>query len=200
MKIYGLTGGIGCGKSEVGRRFAELGIPVIDADVLGHELIAPGGQAESAVVKAFGPEIMTDGIVDRAKLGAIVFADNAALLRLNSIIHPLIGLAIAERCAALVQEGNSNIVVEATLIAENGDKEPWMNGLILVFADEATRLGRLIDKRGMTPENARRRIDAQSPPERKAPLADWIIRNESTVDELRATVDNVAKEIMSREG
>jgi dephospho-CoA kinase len=195
MRIYGLTGGIGSGKSEVARRLVELGIPVIDADIVGHEILEPGGSAADAVIAAFGEAILTDGRVDREKLGAVVFDDEAARKKLNAIVHPVIARNIAERCAELVQQGHSSIVIEATLLAEDGQREPWMNGLILVLSSEDLRLSRLVRSRGMDPVDGRKRMAAQTPAEKKASLADWVIENNGTLDELRAATDRVADAI-----
>ena len=198
MRIYGLTGGIGSGKSEVTRRLVELGIPVIDADIVGHEILEPGGSGADAVIAAFGEAILTDGSVDGEKLGAVVFDDDAARRKLNAIVHPVIARNIAERCAELVQQGHSSIVIEATLLAEDGQREPWMNGLILVLSSEDLRLSRLVKSRGMDPVDARKRMAAQTPPEKKASLADWVIENSGTLDELRAATDAVADAIQTQ--
>jgi dephospho-CoA kinase len=195
MRIYGLTGGIGGGKSEVALRLVELGIPVIDADIVGHEILEPGGSAADAVITAFDQTILTEGCIDREKLASVVFDDDAARRRLNAIVHPVIARNIAERCAELVQQGHSSIVIEATLLAEDGQREPWMNGLILVLSSEDLRLSRLVRSRGMDPVDARKRMAAQTPPEKKASLADWVMENNGTLDELRAATDAVADAI-----
>jgi dephospho-CoA kinase len=195
MKIYGLTGGIGSGKSEVARRLAEKRIPVIDADLVAHEVLDKGGLAVDAVIDSFGEAILTAGKIDREKLGAVVFSDDAARKRLNAITHPLISRIIAERCADLVQQGHSSIVIEATLLAEDGKREPWLNGLILVLARDDLRLARLTQERGMNAADARKRMAAQTPPEAKAPLADWIVENSGSLDDLHAATDAVAEKI-----
>ena len=198
MRIYGLTGGIGSGKSEVRRRLSERGVPVMDADLAGHEVLEPGGPGVDAVIQAFGDGILTEGRIEREKLAAWVFADERARARLNAIVHPLIGLRIAERCAACVQEGRSAIVVEATLFAENGVRESWLDGLILVVSRNEVRLERLTGARGMSKEEALKRIAAQTPPEKKEPLADWVIRNDGTLEELHAATDKVAEAILAQ--
>jgi dephospho-CoA kinase len=196
MRIYGLTGGTGSGKSEVGRRFARLGIPVLDADRIGHQLLEPGGRGVAPLAEAFGHEILSEGQVDREKLGALVFADPDALHKLNSIIHPLIGQAIAERCAALSQENHPAVVIDAALLGEHGKRDPWLDGLILVTCREDLRLKRLVELRGMEPAQAQTRIAAQTPPEKKIPLADWIIENEGSLEHLHVRADEVARHIL----
>jgi dephospho-CoA kinase len=199
MRIYGLTGGTGGGKSEAARRFASHGIPIIDADAIGHEVIAPGGAAEQAVAAAFGPAILTDGAIDRAKLGALVFRDDDARKKLNSIVHPAIGMAIAMRCAALAEE-NELVLIDAALIAENGKKEDYLNGLILVLCPDALRVQRLVANRNIDEAEARRRIAAQTPPERKLALADWVIDNSGGIEALHARVDEIAGELKTHAG
>ncbi len=195
MKVYALTGGIGAGKSEAARLFAERGIPVIDADRIGHEATEPGGVAEKEVREAFGEGVITDSRIDRKKLAALVFDNPAALQRLNKLVHPAVLREIARRTAELAQAGHKAAIIEAALHAEDGRVQDWMEGLILVDCPVETRIHRLIEKRGMTGADARARIAAQTPPEKKAPLARWIIHNDAGLDQLRAEVDRVAQEL-----
>ncbi len=199
MKVYALTGGIAAGKSAASARFMERGIPVIDADRIGHDVIAPGGIAEQAVNAAFGPAVLTCGRIDREKLGAAVFGDDAARQRLNEIVHPAIRAEIAQRLAQLAEEGARAAIVDAALHAENGQLAPGFEGLILIDCPVEVRVRRLIENRGMTMADANARIAAQTPPEKKAALARWIVRNDGTLDELHAQVDPIADEILARE-
>lgn len=195
MRIYGITGGIGSGKSEAARRFAERGVPVIDADAIGHDVIGPGGAAEQAVIGAFGPEVLTDGAIDRAKVSARVFRDDDARRQLNAIVHPAIGMAIAVRCAALAEAGHDTALIDAALLAENGRKDDFLAGLIVVTCPTEERIRRLVAHRGIEEAEARRRIAAQTPPEHKIAIADWVIDNSGTKEELRARVDALAEEL-----
>ncbi len=195
MRIYGLTGGTGSGKTEVAERFLATGIPVVDADRIGHALIAPGGAAVDAVRNAFGDRILSCGRIDREKLGRIVFTDADARNRLNAIVHPAIRSEIHARCAALADEGHGLAVVDAALIAEDGQRELCLDGLIVVACARDIRLRRLMVQRGLTEEEANRRIDAQTPPEKKVPLADYVIENKGTLQELHARADALAKEL-----
>ena len=199
MRIYGLTGGTGSGKSEAARRFASHGIPIIDADAVGHEVIAPGGAAEKSVIDAFGEGILTDGAIDRGKLGTQVFRNEEARKKLNSIVHPAIGMAIAMRCAALAEQ-HDVVIIDAALIAENGKKEDYLSGLMLVLCPDELRVQRLVAHRGVDEAEARRRIAAQTPPEKKLALADWVIDNSGDIDALHARVDEVAEELMTHAG
>lgn len=195
MKVYALTGGIGAGKSEAARMFAELGIPVIDADRIGQQATGLGGVAERAVIEAFGNDILKDGQIDRKKLAEIVFNDRAALQRLNHLVHPAVLAEVGRQTAALAGKNHPVAIIEAALHAEDGRLQEWMAGLILVDCPVETRVQRLVEKRGMTETEARARIAAQTPPEKKAPLAGWILRNDAGLDHLRAQVESVAREL-----
>lgn len=195
MKVYGLTGGIAAGKSEASRRFIELGLPVIDADRVGHQVLEPGGEAEQGVIEEFGEGILTGGRIDREKLGAIVFGDSAALKKLNQLVHPAVGRAIASRTAKFAEEGHDAIIIEAALHAENGKVGDHLDALIVVDCPRAERIRRLIADRSMTEDEAIRRIESQTPPEVKLSLARWVILNSGDIDELRDQVDRIAKEL-----
>lgn len=200
VRIIGITGGTGAGKSEAARRFEELGFPVIDADRIGHELLEPGGEAVSAVLEAFGPEILTAGRIDRKKLGARVFADPEARQGLNAIAHPCIKHAIKRRVQALAAQGYRTVILDAALIAESGEREACLDGLILVTSPEALRIQRLMKSRGLTRKEAVARIRAQTPPEKKLALADWVLDNEGSVADLRRRVERLAMELKDSEG
>jgi dephospho-CoA kinase len=200
MRIYGLTGGTGSGKSEVARRFMELGIPVIDADKVGHQILEPGGIAVEAVVQAFGEKVLTNARIDREKLGALIFSDEIARRTLNAIVHPLIKRGIAERCVERAQQGHPAVLVDAALLAESGRREEWLDGLIVVTCRDDLRLKRLVESRGINAAMARLRMAAQTPPELKIPLADWVIENEGTIEQLRERVDEIASAIRNHPG
>ncbi|HOZ45344.1 MAG TPA: dephospho-CoA kinase [Candidatus Hydrogenedentes bacterium] len=197
MQLYGLTGGTGSGKSEAGKRFAERGIPVIDADKVGHELLEPGGGAEDAVLDAFGPAILANDAIDRTRLAEVVFRDGDALGRLNAIVHPALMRVVAERCASLAGEGHPAAIIDAALLAEGGARESWLNGLIVVVCPLAERIRRLVENIGISAEMAQRRIDAQTPPESKVPLADWVIENDGSLERLHEQVDAIVDAIRS---
>ncbi|NIA14366.1 MAG: dephospho-CoA kinase [Nitrospiraceae bacterium] len=195
MRIYGLTGGIGSGKSEAARCFEALGVPVVDADQVAHEVIEPAGSAFNAVLETFGAGILRDGVIDRSLLADRVFGNPDALDSLNAITHPAIVRTVGERCAALAAQGHKAAIVEATLLGEAQERDSWLDGLILVLANPDTRLARLTDGRGMDEKQARRRIDAQSPPEDKRPLADWVVDNNGTIEELQQQVAGIVEVI-----
>ncbi|HPO12186.1 MAG TPA: dephospho-CoA kinase [Candidatus Hydrogenedentes bacterium] len=200
MDLYGLTGGTGSGKSEAARRFIARGIPVIDADVIGHEVIAPGGAAEQKIIAAFGQTILSCGKIDREKLSAVVFRDADARMKLNAVVHPAIFEEIARRCAALEAEGRHAVIIDAALLGEGGVREPWLKGFILVVCPEAERIRRLTAMRGIDEEEVKRRIAAQTPPESKRALADWVINNDGSIEALHAQVDAIAEAIHGQIG
>jgi dephospho-CoA kinase len=199
MKIIGLTGGIGSGKSTAARFLEEEGIPVIDADQAGHLLLAENGQIQEQVIAAFGEDVLVEGRLSREKLAAYVFSDESARTILNALLHPAIIESVMQRCAALCQQGCPVIVVEAALLSEGGRKEPWLDGLILVLTDADKRIDRLVTYRNMEEQDARQRLVVQTAPETKRPLADWIIHNGGDLENLREQVNSLAEELRSLE-
>jgi dephospho-CoA kinase len=195
VRIYGLTGGIASGKSEAAQRFRARGIPVIDADKVGHAVIEPGGTAEARVIRAFGPEIVEDGRIDRRVLGTRVFADPRELERLNAIVQPAIKEEIHRQCEVLEAEGHDLAIIDAALLGEDGKIADWLDGLVLILAPDAVRLERLVALRGLSLEEAKRRIRAQTPPESKVPLATWVLNNGGGLEDFRTDVDALIDEI-----
>ena len=200
VQVIGITGGTGSGKSEAARRFEELGFPVIDADRIGHEVLEPGGEAAPAVMTAFGPGILSAGQIDRKKLGARIFAEPEARQQLNAITHPCIKREIKRRIRALAAQGHRTVFLDAALIAESGQREQCLDGLILVTCPESVRLQRLMETRGLARGEAMARIRAQTPPDQKLALADWVLDNEGSVADLRRRVERLAMELKDSEG
>jgi dephospho-CoA kinase len=187
MLRVGLTGGIGSGKSEVARLLAMRGAVVIDSDVLAREVVEPGTPGLAAVVEAFGPAVLTaNGRLDRDRLAEIVFADPAARERLNAIVHPLVRTASADRLAGVPPE--AVVVHDIPLLVEAGLSEGW-DLIVVVAASPATQLDRLVRLRGMDQAAARARIDAQMPLANKVAVADVVIDNDGTGEELVRQVD-----------
>jgi dephospho-CoA kinase len=189
MIVIGVTGGIGSGKSTVAGMLAELGAHVIDADRLGHEVYRPGTPGWERVVAAFGHEVVAaDGTIDRGQLGARVFADRAALERLNRIVHPLIHDEIRKRVAAARNAGTARaIVVEAALLVEAGWRS-LVDVLWVVIAPRAAVVERVRQQRGLAPAETEARIAAQVDNDARRRAADLVIENAASVEELRATV------------
>jgi dephospho-CoA kinase len=185
----GLTGGIGSGKSEVTRRLAALGAYVVDADVLAREVVEPGTPGLAAVAAEFGAEVLRpDGSLDRDRLGAIVFADPAARARLNAIVHPLVGAATAERFAAA--PADAIVVHDVPLLVEVGLAAAY-DVVLVVAATPETQGSRLVRARGMSADEARSRIAAQAPLADKLAVADFVITNDGSLDDLDRQVQAV---------
>ena len=193
----GLTGGIACGKSTVDAMFGELGAHVIDADAIVHGLLAPGGAAVAPVTAAFGPAVAAaDGGIDRAALGAIVFTDAAARARLERLVHPLVGEEIAARIGALRRApGGPIAIVDAALLVETGIDRRF-DRLIVVVCREETQVRRLVKERGMSWDEALRRIRAQAPAEEKAAHGHYRIDNDGGFEETRAQVERVYRSLL----
>jgi dephospho-CoA kinase len=189
-RVIGLTGGIGSGKSTVSAMLAELGARVVDADRIGHWVYRPGSEGFRAVVDAFGAGVVApDGTIDRAKLGAIVFADAAARGRLNAIVHPLIGQELAARIAAARDDGYEGpVVVEAAVLIEAGWR-PLVDRLWVVSVDRETAVGRVVASRGVSRADVERRVDAQLSDAERRRMADLVIDNGGGLDALRAQVE-----------
>jgi dephospho-CoA kinase len=190
--MVGLTGGIGAGKSAVANRLAVLGATVIDADRLAREAVSPGSEGLAEVVANFGPEVLdADGALDRTALASRVFGDDAARRRLEEIIHPRVRARTAELVAAAPPD--AVVVNDVPLLVESGLAKAY-ELVIVVLADEETRVARLIRDRGMTPEEAAARIRAQASDEQRRAVADVVIVNDGAIDELRDRVDEVWRE------
>ena len=191
MILVGLTGGIGSGKSTVSRLLAERGAVVVDADLLAREVVQPGTPGLAAVVETFGPEVLqSDGRLDRQALGDRVFADPAALARLNGIVHPLIAEQTAERLDAAREAGGQVVVHDVALLVENGLAGNY-DVVVVVATEPATQLDLLVALRGMAPENAQQRISAQAALDDKLAVATHVIRNDGPLDELVSQVDRL---------
>ena len=196
MLKVGLTGGIGAGKSEVSRLLVEHGAVLIDADRIAREVVEPGTPGLAAVVDAFGEEILTaDGALDRPKLGSLVFADPEQLAVLNAIVHPLVGARSRELEEAAAVD--AVVVHDVPLLTENG-LAPLYDLVIVVDASPETQLDRLVDRRGMTAQDARARMAAQAPRERRREIADIVIDNDVPLDALRRRVEDVWSQLEDR--
>ncbi len=189
MHVFGLTGGIASGKSTVGRRFAARGLPVIDADVLAREVVAPGTEGLAAIVGQFGEGVLApDGSLDRAALAAIVFADPLKRATLERITHPRI--AAASRAAMMMHaaEGHRLACYEAPLLVEAGHADAF-RPLVVVAASMSVQIARTMMRDACTEEAARARIEAQRPLDEKIALADYVVWNDGSLQDLLAASD-----------
>ncbi|MFZ2224838.1 MAG: dephospho-CoA kinase [Candidatus Deferrimicrobium sp.] len=188
MRVFGLTGNIGSGKSTVAAMLREARIPVLDADRISREVTAPGGRAYDAVVQAFGKGIVQDdGTIDRKRLGEIVFSDPGLRERLEGITHPAILEVMKEAIAGIEREGHRAAVVEATLIHESGRKGLF-EAVISVTCDRETAISRLAARDGMSRGQAEARLRAQMDAVRKADASDYVIDNSGDMKETRRQV------------
>jgi dephospho-CoA kinase len=198
MKVIGLTGNIGCGKSVVARMFEELGARVIDADLIARLVVEPGEPAWNEIVQTFGEAILnSDGTINRGKLGEIVFNDKEKREALNRITHPRIIERIKELIEEFRKENVEVVIVEAALIVEKGGVKPLINDLIVVTADEEAQIRRLIERNALSREEALSRIKSQMPLSEKVKYATYLIDNSGTLDETRKQVEEVWKRINS---
>jgi len=188
MLRMGLTGGIASGKSAVAVMLRDLGFPVLDADSLAHKLVEPGGPAYEEVLSEFGPSILDPRKqIDRAKLGAIVFADRVKLDRLNAIIHPLVAQVVFRQFDEWARQGTRDAAfVEAALLIESGIYKS-LDGLVVAWCEPEQQLERLT-ARGLSEAEAHRRITAQMPVEEKLRLATETIDCSGSLEETRQQV------------
>jgi len=197
LKLIGLTGGAGSGKSTVAAMFRELGATIVDADEASHAVYEPGTPGFREVVEAFGDEyVRDDGRIDRAKLGELVFKNPDARKKLNAIVHPLVRQWMAERTAEAVEGGAEVVIQDVPLLFENG-LQGLFSSTILVFADAETQLSRLTEERGLSLERARSMLASQMPIDEKRALADHIIDNGGTRDETRRQVEELWARVRS---
>jgi dephospho-CoA kinase len=187
MLRVGLTGSIGVGKSFVSSVLGELGCRVLDADKTAREVVAPGSPALRDVVAAFGPDVLQrDGTLDRAKLGALVFAAEAARTRLNSILHPYIMAQQDQQMLRWEKENPNGIaVVDAALMIESGGYRRF-DKLVVVHCSPEVQLQRLMARDNLSQEEAERRVGAQLSQEKKKQFADYLIDSSAGFESARA--------------
>ncbi len=189
VRLIGLTGGIATGKSVVARILAaDFDAAVVDSDRVVHALLAPGGAAYEAVVAVFGRDILNDdGRVDRRRLGRWVFQDAAARRRLESILHPLVIRETARLIETYLAAGAGLVVGVAPLMMEVGTHRRYPV-VVVTDCSEATQVRRLQERDGLSEAEARLRIEAQWPVERKRRMADVVIDTEGSMAETRGQV------------
>lgn len=195
MVRVGLTGGIASGKTVVSDRLAELGAVVIDADVLARRVVEPGTPAFAEVVGRFGAEVTSNGALDRAALGAIVFAEPAARADLEAIIHP----AVRAQAAALERQSPADAVVVHVipLLVETG-QQTGFDIVVVVDVQPTAQLQRLRARGGLNAAEAQARIAAQAGREQRLAAADRVLTNDGTVAELRQQTDELWSELVAQ--
>ena len=183
--VIGLTGNIACGKSTVAAILTQHGAQVIDADQVAHLVMKPPGPVFTAIVQEFGPGIVApDGTIDRRALGRIVFSDSTKLRRLDQLVHPVTSRVIREMIATSVARV---VVVEAIKLIEAGTNR-ICDAVWIVICPREQQIRRLVASRGLTPEDAERRIDAQTPIAEKLHYASAVIDNSGSLEDLHRQV------------
>ena len=186
MLRIGLTGGIGSGKSTVSRLLAARGAVIVDADVIAREVVEPGTPGLAAVVEAVGAQVLAkDGSLDRPALAGVVFGDPEARRRLDAIVHPLVRARATQVAAGA--PADAVVVHDVPLLVETGQAASY-DLVLVVEADPATRVARLV-QRGLTAEDARARMAAQATDEQRRAVADVVLDNSGTPEQLTAQVD-----------
>ncbi len=199
LQVVGLTGGIASGKSTVARFTREAGLPVIDADALGHMVLAPDGAAYSEVLETFGAGVLgNDGVtIDRRRLGAMVFDNPERRVALEAITHPAI-TALARRGLELIEERGGRLAVyEAALLVETG-MHRGLAALVVVSCSVENQLERVMARDGLDRAEVAARIASQYPLAEKLAVADWVVENDGTFEELRGRTVALVDEIRER--
>nr|CAD1821926.1 unnamed protein product [Ananas comosus var. bracteatus] len=195
MRLVGLTGGIASGKSTISNLFKSNGVPVVDADIVARDVVKKGSRGWKKVVKAFGNDILLEnGDIDRARLGQIVFSDPEKRQLLNRILAPYISSGIFWEIAKLWFKGAKVIVLDIPLLFE-AKMDRWTAPTIVVWVDPETQINRLMARDAISEEQARNRINAQTPLEWKKTKADIVIDNSGTIDETKLQFEKVLTQI-----
>jgi dephospho-CoA kinase len=192
LRLVGLTGGIGTGKSTVGQMLRAAGVPVLDADVLSREVVMPGQPAHAEIAAAWPAVIRPDGTVDRRELGHRVFSDPQARARLEAITHPRIQARALELARELEAAGHLLAFYEASLLVETGGHRKF-DGLVVVTAGEEQQIARVMARDHSSREQALARLRAQMPAEEKRRAATHVIDNSGDLDSTRRQVDELIR-------
>ena len=196
MKLIGLTGGAGSGKSTVASMLRELGAVIVDADEATHAVYAPESLGFDLIEREFGTEYVRDGQIDRTRLGELVFNDPDARRRLNAIVHPMVREWMAARTAEALIHGASVVVQDVPLLFENG-LEDLYSAVVLVYVPEPVQLQRLVEGRGLSEDRARAILASQMPIDEKRGRAERVIDNSGSREETRGQVEKVWAELTS---
>lgn len=196
MLTVGLTGGIATGKSTVSALLRQAGFPIVDADIVAREVVEPGTPTLEKIKSAFGPGIIDNGVLDRRKLGQIVFEDGAQLKKLNDIMQPAISSAMADKINFWRLQNVPILVLDVPLLFERDyDKNKLVDKIIVVTASEEIQLFRLENRDQLSNMEARNRVKAQLPMSQKIARADYVIDNNGRIEELQEQVTVLIKKI-----
>ncbi|MGC2920574.1 dephospho-CoA kinase [Leuconostoc mesenteroides] len=196
MLTIGLTGGIATGKSTVSALLRQAGFPIVDADIVAREVVEPGTPTLEKIKLAFGPGIIDNGVLDRRKLGQIVFEDGAQLKKLNDIMQPAISSAMADKINFWRLQNVPILVLDVPLLFERDyDKNKLVDKIIVVTASEEIQLSRLENRDQLSNMEARNRVKAQLPMSQKIARADYVIDNNGRIEEPQKQVTVLIKKI-----
>lgn len=192
MKVVALTGGIGSGKSTATQTFARLGVPVIDLDVIAHAFTAAGGALIPQIAGAFGTEFVTEeGALNRPLMRALVFTQPEARAKLNDIMHPAIFDEALRQLAEL--EASAYVVLAIPLLQESQRYLPYIDHVLVIDCEESLQLERVMQRSGLTAQEARKIIDAQSSRQSRIEVADSVITNNGTRQEFEEKIEQFHK-------
>ena len=183
----GLTGGIASGKSAASNKFADMGIPVIDADIIARDIVEPQSEGLKQLVNAFGQSILDGEKLDRSKLRAIVFNDSDKLKQINAILHPLIGHEIRKQVNAVKQH---YCIVVIPLLCESSQYD-WLDRILVVDVNKETQMSRLLKRDSITPTLANKMLDSQCSRQQRLEIADDILNNEKDLKQLYQHIESL---------
>jgi len=200
VHLFGLTGGIASGKSSVAKRLRVVGVPVIDADLLAREVVVPGSSGLDEIVKRYGKTILLEnGELDRKGLAKIMFDDPEQRKIVNAIVHPRVTALTLERANELREKGEPLACYEAALIIENGVADAF-RPLVVVAVPEDVQIERACKRDAASAEHIKARIRAQVPLAEKLKVADFVIENTGTIEDLTRRTDDVLAAICKKVG
>ncbi|MEK4426576.1 dephospho-CoA kinase [Solibacillus sp. FSL K6-1523] len=192
--IIGLTGSIASGKSTVAKMLEAYKLPIVDADLVARQVVEPGTNTLQQIAEAFGPEVIaTDGTMDRAKVGAIIFHDEEKRAVLNGIIHPAIRAEMIRQRDGHVAKGEQTVIMDIPLLFES-KLQHFVEKILVVTVSEKNQLDRLMKRNGLSMEEARARIATQIPVAEKEALADAVIFNNGTLEETAEQLEQILKQ------
>ncbi|MEG0472309.1 MAG: dephospho-CoA kinase [Solibacillus sp.] len=192
--IIGLTGSIASGKSTVAKMLAVYHLPIVDADLVARQVVEPGSNTLQKIAEAFGPEVIAaDGTMDRAKVGAIIFHDEEKRAVLNGIIHPAIRAEMLRQRDEHVAKGEKTVIMDIPLLFES-KLQHFVEKILVVTVSEDNQLKRLMERNGLTLEEARARIATQIPVAEKETLADAVIFNDGKLEQTAEQLEQILKQ------
>ena len=192
MKVVALTGGIGSGKSEATRTFQTLGVPVVDLDVIAHQLTAAGASLVTQIATVFGPEFVTEeGALNRPRMRALIFSQPDARARLNAIMHPAIFDEAMLQFKQLAQ--HPYIVLAIPLLQESGRYLPYVHHVLLIDCEVSLQVSRVMQRSGVSEDEAKRMIAAQATRESRLAIADTVIANDEDLPAFHKKIEQFHK-------